>query len=505
MPSLKLALIHSRVDHKQPELNRKNLLTLFRQAGEKGAHLVVGPELSISGYSFNSRQDIAPYAETATGPTLTALADLARTYGFFACIGLAEHDTQTGILYNSAFVVGPTGEIVCRYRKINAESRWACSGNPKEDNTFATPWGRVGVLVCSDSYHSLMPRVTALRGANLLLILANWPPSGVDPAELWRARALENGFSVAACNRTGMDLAMDCHQATSAVVDDHGTMLLNEHHQQSTIIMTSLPLQADNQLKAAQRLGKMASRHWPGMHDCCLNLSAIMDLTSFLQLPTPGPLLISCIVVGAQEQAVAALQAANTDRDQLPDTLSLLPALGYSDATLNQIQACCAVSGQRVALCRETPQGSTFFWFDGALAPQQISWNLSPDSALDALPRFDCGPARVLLAPFASLYHPEVALAAAKQGCDLAIACERLLSEEDRLVAGARTIDNLAIAACSTEGGGIWMTPGGHQRWEEQLAGPRESCRFVLDTNRTRKKRFQDRIDFETLFHGATG
>ena len=112
MPPLTLALIHSTVEHKQPEVNRENLLALFRQAGEEGAQLVVGPELSISGYSFNSRQDIAPYAETATGPTLTALADLARTYGFYACVGLAENDTQNGIFYNSAFVVGPTGQIV---------------------------------------------------------------------------------------------------------------------------------------------------------------------------------------------------------------------------------------------------------------------------------------------------------------------------------------------------------------------------------------------------------
>jgi hypothetical protein len=24
--------------------------------------------------------------------------------------------------------------------------------NPKQDNTFLTPWGRVGVLICADSY-----------------------------------------------------------------------------------------------------------------------------------------------------------------------------------------------------------------------------------------------------------------------------------------------------------------------------------------------------------------
>ncbi len=503
MPSLKLALIHSTVDHKQPETNRENLLTLFRQAGEKGAQLVVGPELSLSGYSFSSRRDIAPYAETATGPTLTALADLARTYGFFACVGLAERAPQSGIFYNSAFVVGPTGEIVCRYRKINAECRWACSGDPREDNTFDTPWGRVGVLICSDSYHSLMPRVTALRGANLLLVLANWPPSGLDPLEIWRARGLENGFYVAACNRTGRDLIMDCRQAPSAVFNGHGTLLLNETTRKSKIIRTNLPLNGDNRLKSGQRIRRMAARQWAGMHDCCLNLSGITDLTSFLQLPSPGPLLIRCRAAGEQEQATGALETAIKDREGEVDTLHILPALPYNDTALDTIRALCSTSGQKVALCRETLLGLSFFWFDGAHAPQHILWSTDPKGVPDRLPHFDCGPARVLFAPFASLSHPETALAAAKQGCDLALACERSFSDDDRLLAGARTIDNLAIAVCSPEGAGIWMTPEGHQRWEEILAAPGESCRYLLDTNRTRKKRFQDRIDFETLLHGV--
>ena len=188
MPSLKLALLHSAAAHKQTDANRAQLLALFRRACDAGAQLIAAPEMAVSGYSFNSRRDIAPYVETGDGPTLTALAQLTREYGVYACIGLAERDPRTSIFYNSAFALDPQGEVVCRYRKINAEHRWACPGNPLADNTFATPWGRVGLLICSDSYHSLMPRITALRGADLLLIPANWPPTGLDPREIWRAR-----------------------------------------------------------------------------------------------------------------------------------------------------------------------------------------------------------------------------------------------------------------------------------------------------------------------------
>jgi predicted amidohydrolase len=70
---------------------------------------------------------------------------------------------------------------------------------------------------------------------------------------------------------------------------------------------------------------------------------------------------------------------------------------------------------------------------------------------------------------------------------------------DDRLLAGARTIENLAVAVCSGSGAGIWLPPEGHQRWTETTATVGESCHLAIDTRRTRQKRFQDRVDFEVL------
>lgn len=84
----------------------------------------------------------------------------------------------------------------------------------------------MGVLICSDTYNGLMPRITALRGADLLLVPANWPPTGLNPRVLWRVRAMENGIFLAACNRTGIDRIMDCRQALSCVSDPQGHLLL---------------------------------------------------------------------------------------------------------------------------------------------------------------------------------------------------------------------------------------------------------------------------------------
>ncbi len=499
MKTLKLAFIHANIRHKQPESNRAVLIDLIGQAARQGADIVVTPEMAISGYAFSSRADILPYAETEGGPTLSSLVQIVKKAGIHVCIGLAEKDAYTGMLYNSAFVLGPDGHRLCRYRKINAESRWACPGNPKENNTFATPWGRVGVLICSDSYHSLMPRVTALRGADLLLVPANWPPTGLVPQEIWRARSLENGFYVAACNRTGVDLSMDCRQASSAVFDSCGKSLLDTGHPDSRIFYVDLPLNKDNKLDAGRRQQCLAARYSAGIHDCYLNLTAISDLTSFLNLPPAGHLPICCPVPGQTEDPLELLQRGIKETHDYSHALHILPAANYSDGVLALMEKLCTSSNHLIALRRDSPGGSDFHLLKGNGHSEKWPMNPHPETNEGAFAHFDYGPARCVMAPFSVLQHPEAALAAAKRGCDLAIASEMGFSTDDRLLAGARTIDNLAIAVCARDHAGVWMSPEGHQRWEEHLARPGDICRYTLDTGRTRKKRFQDKIDFECL------
>ncbi len=498
MKRLKLALIHYSVRHKQPKHNRDMLMALVAEAARQGARIVACPELAVSGYAFSSRTDMVPYAETDTDPTVTALAEIAQASGIYICIGLAEKEARTGILFNSALVLVPKGKVICRYRKINAEFRWACPGNPKQDNTFETPWGRVGVLICSDSYHGLMPRVTALRGADLLIVPANWPPAGLDPRELWRARAVENGFYVAGCNRTGVDLTMDCRQAPSCVYDPGGRLLLDAKSDDSQIFWVDLPLTSQSRLDQRARRRRLADRRPRHYHDCYLNLRMIPDLSQLLDLPQPGDLSLHCIVPEKNEHPADALER-NISNNEEKGGLYLLPPFAYSDTVLNRIAKNARGKNIGIVTCHGENTGPRHYTFQNKSINQQ--WHLPPwpfDNGT-AIPRIDVGPARLLLVPFAALAHPELATAAAKQGCDLALVLEKQLSSEDRLLAGARTIENLAVAACAHDGAGIWITPEGHQRWEEVTAGPGEVCRYTLDTRRTRLKIFQDRIDFEVL------
>jgi predicted amidohydrolase len=499
MKALHLALLHIDVKHAQPERNRRVLLDSIQQAGEAGAQLILAPEMAISGYSFDNREAIAPFVEQVNGPTLTAVSQLAQSYGVYICIGLALRADRTGIFTNAVVAVDPHGRQVCRYHKINSESRWACPGNPQQDNTFDTPWGRVGVLICSDTYNGLMPRITALRGADLLLVPANWPPTGLNPRELWRARALENGIYLAACNRTGVDRTMDCRQALSCISDPRGRLLLENKTSRSRIFRICLPLAVDGRIESRHRRQRMANRGPQHCHDSYLNMLPIRDLTTFLDLPQTGRLALHCIVPQESVHPVDALLREVQTRSDEVRHLYLLPSLTDSDAALEQVAQTAKDHQVAVALCSSHEAGDRYHLFrdDGENMHRSLPpW---PFANGESVPYADLGPARLFMTPFSALAHPEFAVAIAKKGCDVALACEKELSADDLLIARMRTIENLAVAVCSGSRAGIWMPPEGHQQWDETAAAVGQCCHMAIDTGRTRHKRFQDRVDFDVL------
>jgi predicted amidohydrolase len=481
------------VDHGRPEANRAQLLALIRQSAAGGARLVVTPELALSGYVFRHRDHVLPLAETLEGITLTAVRRLAAELDLWICLGLALETRPSGMLTNSAVMVDPRGEVVRRYDKINAESRWACPGDPRRDNTFDTPWGRMGVLICSDVYYGLMPRVTALRGADLLLVPATWPPAGLDPVELWRVRALENGLYLAACNRTGREAGLDCRAAASCCCDPRGNVLLEERRDDARIFHVHIPLNDRGRMEDGERRRRISARRPQDYHDCYRNLRAIEDLTDFFALPQPGPLTVRALVPSPGRHPIDLLMEQIRKQPPQGPQLYLLPGAPLCDAAREPLQRAVGDSETVVITCGgDDPAAPLFSCPAGCEAPGQ--WTSA------SLPAFlDIGPARIHLLPFARLAHPETAVAAAKQGCDLIVSQHPALTAEARLLAGARTIEGPAIAVAGAGGAGIWCPPEGHQRWGEAWAEAGQICTRVLDTRPMRTRRFQDNIDFEVL------
>ncbi|NLI83311.1 MAG: carbon-nitrogen hydrolase family protein [Deltaproteobacteria bacterium] len=488
---LTIGLLHLDVQHGKPEENRSALLSLAERAAFSGAQVILAPELAVSGYGFDSIAEAAPFAETLAGETLSALGRLAHHHGVYIGVGMAERDPATHILYNSACIVGPDGLLAAHHRKVASERRWACPGSPGTWNLFDTPWGRMGVLICSDAYYSLLPRSLARQGVDLLLIPANWPATGIDPRKVWRARALENGMGVVACNRTGLDRRMDCRTGPSYAVTATGTVLLDAVSESTTIWLVDYPLEG-GRIPCRHRESLMAERRPGDFAAICLDVNGLEDFAGLWGLPEAGELNIRCVVPESQDHnTLVPLQSVNTD-DDVPPTLFVFPRHA-SPVPIHALESFVRNRNRAIIASVDGLDGSASPY---ALVSPSGKTVLVPGSAFAT---GDFGPARIALVGSRLLRHPELAVALSKQGCDLLVAETERLDEDSRLLLGAKCLERAAVVAAAPDGAAIFEPPMGHAPWKETtLYGPGE-CAGRIHTGSWRSKRFQDRVDMGVL------
>jgi predicted amidohydrolase len=151
--------------------NFRTIEAFAKQAAAQGVRLVVFPECCITGYWFIrklSLEQLAALAEPIPdGPSTRRLSALARELGITIGAGLIEADGPD-VFYNSYVVASPNG-TVHRHRKLQAFEHSAIRSGA-EYTVFDLPEGfRAGVLICYDCNIVENVRITALRGAEILI------------------------------------------------------------------------------------------------------------------------------------------------------------------------------------------------------------------------------------------------------------------------------------------------------------------------------------------------
>jgi predicted amidohydrolase len=193
----------------QPELGQMedNLVKMSefiaRVATEQPVDLIVFPELVTTGYEVGPR--FPQLAQRIPGPTVNLIAQRASEFGVYIAFGIVSKEKVESILYNTAILVGPDGDLVGQYHKMHlrGEERIAFRAGHRI-TSFETGFGIVGLMVGWDLAFPEVARGLALEGAELLVVCANWEQPNADE---WRvyllARAYENSVFVAAANRVG--------------------------------------------------------------------------------------------------------------------------------------------------------------------------------------------------------------------------------------------------------------------------------------------------------------
>ena len=189
------------------EANLKSAQDGLSRLAEQGAALALLPEMFSCGFDY---PDMAAHA-ARTPMILDALARQAQASGLVIAGSLPEKDPEregSGIT-NSLFVIDADGEIAGRYRKIHLfppidEDRHLQPGSqPVVCHTRA---GALGLMICFDLRFPELCRTLWLKGAQIVLVCAQWPASRIAHWEtLLRARAIENQLFVLGANRYGED------------------------------------------------------------------------------------------------------------------------------------------------------------------------------------------------------------------------------------------------------------------------------------------------------------
>ena len=174
-----------------------------------GAALVVVPETVTTGFDPGRAVDAGALWDLVgpiPGPLTEDAQKLAAELGIHLLWPTYEAGAERGVVYNSAAVIGPSGDVLGVYRKTHlfpGERRW---GTPGADVLVVdTDVARVGAVICFDGDFPELTRIEAGLGAQVVVR----PSAFLRSADIWemttRARAYDNHVYVVAPNAVGVD------------------------------------------------------------------------------------------------------------------------------------------------------------------------------------------------------------------------------------------------------------------------------------------------------------
>ncbi len=206
--------------------NCRMFAPLIEQAAEKKADLVVlGETVPYVGIGKTPAES----SEAVPGPSTKYFGGLAKKHDMYIVFSVYERVGH--LVYNTAVLLGPDGEIVGKYRKVTLPRGEIAKGVApgKDYPVFDTRFGKVGMMICYDGFFPEVARELTNKGAEVIA----WPVWGCNP-ELARARAIENHVFVVSStyediSRNWMVSAVFNHAGeTIALAKEFGTVVVAE-------------------------------------------------------------------------------------------------------------------------------------------------------------------------------------------------------------------------------------------------------------------------------------
>ena len=207
------------------------LVLLERCVDATGADLVVLPETASTGFTPGMpAEQLHALVDDVPGSLTAPVQEAAARLGVHVVYGTYERGSDPETVYNTAVLIGPSGQVLGAYHKTHLFTGEDRSGGgwvtPGETATVVeTDLGRIGLMVCFDGDYPELARVMAVRGAEVICR----PSALLRSADIWeltnRARAYDNHVYVVAANATGVDPAGLIYFGNSMIVTPIGEVV----------------------------------------------------------------------------------------------------------------------------------------------------------------------------------------------------------------------------------------------------------------------------------------
>ena len=196
-----------------------------KAAHEFDADLVVLPETVTTGFVTGlDAQGLWDLVDDMPGRTTTAIQRAAKALGVHVVWPSYRRGPERGVVFNSAALIGPNGDLIGTYDKTHAfpTERCDCGGWTtlgSHADVYETALGSIGMIICYDGDFPELSRLLAVKGAEVIVR----PSALLRSFDIWQmtnmARAYDNHVFVVATNAVGADAGRNYYFGHSMIVN----------------------------------------------------------------------------------------------------------------------------------------------------------------------------------------------------------------------------------------------------------------------------------------------
>lgn len=205
MSTVTAALIVQQCPAGDVRQNLTHSLSLAAQAVDRGACVVVFPEMNLTGYLACPK--IGDISVDHPKEILEELNLFCSKNEVTLLVGMAE-SVFSGNIMAAHYVIRHDGNIFCYHKTHTAPNEKDCITGGSRMDVFTDQDLRFGIQLCYDAHFPELSLSMALNGADIIFIPHASPRgTSVEKLNSWlrhlTARAFDNGVFIAACNQTG--------------------------------------------------------------------------------------------------------------------------------------------------------------------------------------------------------------------------------------------------------------------------------------------------------------